>query len=138
MRMARKNQRVLWFSARSEESESFVRDKDGNILYQEVDGEQMPITNGEYSEYTLPEKFYGTIQSAGGTAEAVAYGVSVGSYSAKLLDVDGALPIKEMSLIWLTEPEITFNEVDESTADYRVVSVPIPQSRTVYLLKRNE
>ena len=32
MRMARKNQRVLWFSARSEESESYVRDKDGNIL----------------------------------------------------------------------------------------------------------
>lgn len=138
MRMARKNQRVLWYSAQREESESFVRDKDGNILYQDVDGERVPITNGGYSEYSLPEKFYGTIQSAGGAAEAAAYGVSVGSYSAKLLDVDGALPLKEMSLIWLEEPQVSFNEVDASTADYRVVSVPIPQSRTVYLLKRNE
>ena len=138
MRMARKNQRLLWYSVQKDESETYVRDKDGNVLYQEVDGEQIPITDGSTSDYGTPVQFVGTIQSAGGASEAVAYGVSVGSYSAKLLDVDGGLPIKEMSLIWLSEPQVTFNVVDVSTADYRVVSVPIPQSRTVYLLKRNE
>lgn len=136
--MARKNQRMLWYSVQEAECETYVRDKDGNVLYEEVDGEMIPIENCSTSEYSLPVPFVGTIQSAGGSAEAAAYGVSVGSYSAKLLDVDGGLPLKEMSLIWLKEPQVSFNEVDTSTADYRVVSVPIPQSRTVYLLKRNE
>jgi len=132
MRMMRKNQRPLWFASIVESDDSYVRDEDGNIVYEEIDGEQVPLENGDSTEeYTQPVKFFGTIQSAGGAAEAAAYGVSVGSYQAKLLDVEDALPIKEMSLIWTHEP-------NEDTAEYRVVSVPLALNQVVYLLKRNE
>ena len=133
MRMARINQRALWYSNINESDVSYVRDEDGNIIYEEIEGEQVPLENGGSTEkYTQPAKFFGTIQNAGGQYEAAAYGVSVGSYSAVLLDIDGALPIKEMSLIYLHDPE------DGGGAEYRVVRKPLALNQIVYLLQRNE
>ena len=132
MRMARKNQRPLWYSNIRESDAAYERNKDGNIEYIKVDGENVPLENGgSTEEYTKPVKFFGTIQNAGGQVEAAAYGVSVGSYHAKLLDVDGALPIKEMSLIYTFDPEC-------GKAKYRVVRKPISLNQSVYLLVRNE
>lgn len=134
MRMARKNQRALWYSNINSSDICYVRDEDGNIIYEEVDGEQIPLEDGSATEeYTQPVKFFGTIQNAGGQSEAAAYGVSVGTYSAKLLEVDGGLPIEEMSLIYLHEP----NGCGDS-AEYRVVKKPLALNQVVYLLKRNE
>lgn len=133
MRMARKNQRPLWYSLHKDSDDSYERDSDGNIIYDIVDGEQVPRENGgQTDEYTRPVKFFGTIQNAGGTAEAAAYGVSVGSYQARLLEVENGLPIKEMSLIYLHDPS------EDDTAEYRVVSKPLALNQIVYLLKRNE
>ena len=133
MRMARKNQRALWYSNINDSDACYVRDEDGNIIYEEVDGEQVPLEDGgSTEEYTKPVKFYGTIQNAGGQTEAAAYGVSVGSYTAKLLEVDGGLPIEEMSLIYLHDPD------DGGGAEYRVVRKPLALNQVVYLLQRNE
>ena len=135
MRMARKNQTPLWYSVMSDSDISYVRDENGNIVYQEIDGEQVPVETGKSgSDYSKPVPFLGTIQNAGGVAEAQSYGVSVGSYQARLIDVVGGLPIKEMSLIWTHEPT---GECDDK-ADYRVVNVPIALNQVTYLLKRNE
>ena len=132
MRMLRANQRPLWYQLYKESDTSYVRDENGNIVYQEVDGEQVPMETGrKMDEYDAPVRFYGTIQNAGGTAEAASYGVSVGSYEAVLLEVANGLPIKEMSLIWMREP-------DDGSADYRVVRKPVALNQVVYLLKRNE
>lgn len=133
MRMARKNQRALWYSNINDSDACYVRDEDGNIIYEEVDGEQVPLEDGgSTEEYTKPVKFYGTIQNAGGQTEAAAYGVSVGSYTAKLFEVDGGLPIEEMSLIYLHDPD------DGGGAEYRVVRKPLALNQVVYLLQRNE
>ena len=133
MRMARKNQRPLWYSNICDSDTSYERNKDGNIEYVKVDGEYVPVEDGHTTEeYTKPVKFFGTIQNAGGQVEAAAYGVSVGSYHAKLLDIEGALPIKEMSLIYTIEPK------KHERAQYRVIKSPIALNQTVFLLERNE
>lgn len=137
MRMLKKNQRPLWYSLFLESADAYVRDEDGNIVYEEIDGEQIPLVSGKTAqEYSAPVRFIGTIQNAGGTAEAAAYGVSLGSYQARMLDVVGALPIKEMSLIWTHEPDMTGEWW--KTAEYRVARSPIALNQVVYLLKRNE
>ena len=134
MRMARHNQRALWYSNLCEGNKAYVRDENGNIIYQEVDGEQVPMTYGGHDdEYESPVPFYGTIQNAGGIAEAAAYGVNVGSYEAKLIDVANELPIREMTKIYLHKP--TGKCGDE--AEYRVVNCPIALNQVSYLLKRN-
>lgn len=139
MRMMRRNQRPLWYAVQSDADVSYVRDADGNIIHEEIDGEQVPLVDGNMIQgYDAPVQFFGTIQNAGGVAEAAAYGVAVGSYQAKLFDVTDALPLKEMSLIWLKEPETNFGVADPKTADYRVARCPIALNQTVYLLKRNE
>lgn len=134
MRMARHNQRALWYSNLSDGNNAYVRDENGNIVYQKVDGEDVPMKyGGRVDEYEPPVPFYGTIQNAGGVAEAAAYGVNVGSYQAKLIDVANELPIKEMTLIYLHEPK---NECGDR-AEYRVVNCPIALNQVSYLLKRN-
>ena len=134
MRMARKNQRELWYSNLADGNSAYVRDSNGNIVYQEIGGEQVPVEYGDHvDEYEEPVKFYGTIQNAGGVAEAAAYGVDMGSYQAKLLDIEGGLPIKEMTRIYLHEP--TGKCGDE--AEYRVVRCPLALNQIAYLLKRN-
>ena len=134
MRMARHNQRALWYSNPISGDNAYVRDENGNIVYQEIDGEQVPLSYGDRTdEYETPVMFYGTIQNAGGVAEAAAYGVNVGSYQAKLIDVVSDLPIKEMTKIYLHEP--TGKCGDE--AEYRVVNCPLALNQVSYLLKRN-
>lgn len=134
MRMARHNQRALWYSNPCGDNSAYVRDDDGNIIYQDIDGEQVPLSyGGQTEEYETPVRFYGTIQNAGGVAEAAAYGVNVGSYQAKLIDVVSDLPIKEMTQIYLHEP--TGECGDE--AEYRVVTCPLALNQVSYLLKRN-
>lgn len=132
MRMLRTNQTPLWYQLYDDSDNIYVRDKNGNIVYHDVDGEMVPVKTGrQVDNYGEPVKFFGKIQNAGGSAEAMSYGVSDGSYSAKLLDVADGLPIKEMSKIWMHEP-------DEGNAEYRVVRKPVVLNQVVYLLKRNE
>lgn len=132
MRMLRQNQTPLWYQLYRESDTIYTRDKNGNIVYKEVDGEMVPVETGKRKDaYDPPVKFFGKIQSAGGSSEAISYGVTDGSYQAKLLDVADGLPIKEMSLIWMREP-------DDGDAEYRVVRKPIVLNQVVYLLKRNE
>lgn len=134
MRMARHNQRALWYSNPCDGNNAYVRDENGNIVYQKVDGEQVPLeSGGKVDEYETPVPFWGTIQNAGGTAEAAAYGVNVGSYQAKLIDVTNELPIKEMTLIYTHDPTGKCGD----RAEYRVVNCPIALNQVSYLLKRN-
>ena len=134
MRMARHNQRALWYSNPCDGNRAYVRDEDGNIIYQKIDGEMIPLSSGgRVDEYETPVMFFGTIQNAGGVAEAAAYGLNVGSYEAKLVDVVSELPIKEMTKIYLHEPTGKCGD----DAEYRVVNCPIALNQVSYLLKRN-
>ena len=133
--MAYRNKRPLWYASKNDSNIEYEHDENGNILFIDVDGEQVPQESGkELSEYSAPVKFYGTIQASGGRTRYEAWGIDRGSYDAILLAMDGELPLNEMSLIWLNEPD---DEFDPHMADYQVVRDQIALNQKVYLLKRN-
>jgi hypothetical protein len=141
MRENLKNKRKMFYSLQLESVPVYETDDEGNIIFAEVDGEEVPVETGDHSTvYADPVGFLANIHGAGGEAEAEAYGVSLGSYDAVLYSTVKSLPITETSLIWVdTEPQFDENEVlIPESADYKVKRVPPSLNEMVYLLERIE
>lgn len=137
MRALRKNKQTMYYSLFGEQTPIYAKDSDGNIIYDTMrDGTLKPRKTGSMTNgYEEPVKFEGNIAAAGGAAEAEAYGVDLSSYEAVLYAVKGELPIDETSLIWYEdEPIMKDGQVDEKSADYRVIRVPPCLNESVYLL----
>lgn len=166
MRQMRIDKQELWYALYRGQEEQLATDEEGTIIYDDIDGEQVPRTTGHWVQtYYTPVKFYGNINS-GNVGEAVArsYGLSLASGEAVLCMRKGELPIDEQTLIWYqNKPEITsvpyqivdesgviivtedgqhlqtdqgFATFDASTADYRIKRVPPCLDEIIYLLGR--
>lgn len=140
MRMYRKNKQRLFYALVDKTVPIYAKDSDGDIIYDEIDGEQVPRETGSYETlYKYPVEFYGNINSGNkGEAVAKAYGVSVGDFEAVLCAVKGELPIDEKTLIWYSKEPLMRSDgyVDTKTADYAVKRVPPCLKEIVYLLRR--
>lgn len=100
MRLCRKNKTDLWYSLYKESEIIYLKDENGELVYQDVDGEQVPVEVGHKPPcYDTPVKFKGYIQFQGGESEARAFGVSKDSYSHILVMRKDEIPIDETSLI---------------------------------------
>lgn len=58
MRSLKKNQQNLWYSTYADQITEYYRDSDGNIIYDEIDGEQIPRIKCERAGYNNPVSFY--------------------------------------------------------------------------------
>lgn len=139
MRSLNKNKQKLMYSLQVHKDNQYVYDEDGNMVFEEVDGQVVPKTTSS-DGYTVPEKFFGNIHSSGGAAEAQNYGVSTADYDAVLYTQKNAIELTETSLVWFeNEPKFTDEDkttVDPNSADYKVYRVPPCLDERVYLLKR--
>lgn len=141
MRSIRRNKTKMRYALLVESVPVYETDEDGNVVFIEEDGEQIPVETGSSIPiYSSLVDFMASIHGAGGEAEAEAYGISLGAYDAVLYDVVGCHPIDETSRIWVdSEPE--FNDdgtVKPESADYIVKRVPPSLNDIVYLLARIE
>lgn len=138
MRSLRKNQQRLYYATYSDQILVYKRDRDGNIIYTELDGEQIPVKLGTVAGYNEPVIFYANIAMSGGEAEAKEYGFDIGAYQAVIVTADKSLPITESSLIWhTTEPQRNADgTVDGDSADYSVLAVKLSLNGVKYLLKK--
>ena len=133
MRTLRRNKSNLYYSLYKESEVVYLTDEDGNIVYEEIDGEEVPVEIGHNPPaYSEPVEFKGYIQFKGGEDEARAFGVSVGSYTHLLIMRKDEIPITETSLIFNHEPQ---GEITENTADYKVYRVAPSLNFVTYLLK---
>lgn len=57
MRNLRKNQQRLQYATYSDQITIYERDEDGNIIYVDIDGEQVPSIAGEIAGYNEPVIF---------------------------------------------------------------------------------
>lgn len=133
MRLCKRNKSNLKYSLYREKEPTYQLDDEGEIVYEEIDGEQIPIETG-YNEpkYDAPVNFKGYIQFKSGEAEARAFGVSTESYTHLLVMRKDEIPIDETSLIFdKSEP----TEPYDKSADYRVVRVAPSLNFVTYLLK---
>lgn len=96
------NKQELWYAMQGEQGPVYERDEEGNIIYEEIDGEQVPVETGSWETgYSTPVRFFGNINSGNvGEAFATAYGISTGDFEASLCMRKGELPINERSILW--------------------------------------
>lgn len=137
MRDCKKNQQELYYSTYSDQITEYYRDSDGNIIYDEIDGEFIPRIKNERAGYNNPVSFYANISAGKGTSQEEVFGVSL-DYTKTISTTDMSLPLDEKSLVWF-ETEPTYNAdgtVNEASADYSVVGIAKSLNNVVYALKR--
>ena len=137
MRSLNKNKQKLWYSTYADQIIIYERDENGEIVYDEIDGELYPRIIAEKAGYNNPVSFYANISAAKGSSDSEVFGVSL-DYTKTISTSDMSLPISETSLIWFeTEPVIKDDgTVDESSADYAVVAVARSLNNVVYAIKK--
>lgn len=138
MRLCQRNKQNLKYALYAEKSTVYLTDDDGNIVYQDVDGDLIPVETGNRPpHFDKPVDFKGYIQFSGGESEARAFGVSVDSYSHILVMKRDELPIDETSLIFQdSEPQYDSDGyLVEKSADYRVYRVAPSLNFVTYLLR---
>lgn len=139
MRQMAKNRQRMWYALYEGQGEVYETDSNGDIVYEEIDGDQVPVVKGWGTNYSNPVMFYGNINSGNvGVSIARAYGVSIGDFEAVLCMRKGELPIDELSLIWYNnEPQFNADgSVNPDSADYKVKRVPPCLDEIIYLLGR--
>ena len=62
MRNLKKNMQKLWYGIYSGQITIYERDEDGNIVYADIDGEQVPSIAGEIAVYNEPVIFFANIR----------------------------------------------------------------------------
>ena len=137
MRSLKKNMQKLYYSLYSEQITIYEKDNDGNIIYDEIDGERYPRIIAERAGYGEPVEFYANISATKGSSDSEVFGVAL-DYTKTISTTDMTLPVSEMSLVWYeTEPVIKDDgTVEESSADYAVVAVARALNNVVYAIKK--
>lgn len=141
MRQMWQNKQKLYYAIPAGEQQPvYERDEDGNIIYQTIDGEEVPKETGIWeTPYSEPVPFYGNINSGNtGYAIARAYGISTGNFDAVLCMRKGEIPIDVTSLIWYNKEPVFRKDgtVDPGSANYSVRRVPPCLDEIIYLLRK--
>ena len=108
MRNLKKNSKNLWYSNYS-----------GKVPILDENGDK----TGDYeSGYTVPVSFWATLSASRGNAYADMFGTNI-DYT-RTLSAAEKLPIKEESLIWVSEPAMNPDGTgDSESADYSVTGI---------------
>lgn len=138
MRTLRKNMQKLKYVLYEDEVPIYEKDSEGNVVYDDIDGEEVPRIVDYQSGFGEPVEFFGNIMFSGSPSEAEVYGVSIGSYDSRMVLSNDKIPITETSLIFKeSAPQYDTNgKLKESSADFRVIRVARGLTDTVYLLQR--
>ena len=125
MRSLKKNQQNLWYSTYADQITEYYRDSDGNIIYDEIDGELIPRIKCERAGYNKPVSFDINISAGKGTAQEEVFGTDV-DFTRSICTTDLSLPIDERSIVWIdSKPKyLSDGTVDPNSADYKVAAKP--------------
>lgn len=120
LRTARKNKVRLFYSLQGEDIPVYETDSDGNIVYEEIDGQLIPVETGDFhTGYKPPVEFFGNLSFYTGWNYPGVWGVTLNNADAILLMDKNELPIDETSRIWLkSEPVYFVNEWKSVQKDY--------------------
>lgn len=125
MRSLKKNKQKLYYSTYAGQITEYYTDSGGNIIYDEIDGEQIPRIKCERAGYNKPVSFYANISAGKGTAQEEVFGKDI-DFTRTISTTDWSLPIDELSLVWIEiEPEyLSYGTVNPDSADYKVAAKP--------------
>lgn len=124
MRTSRRIRQKMYYSLHNSMQETYVRDENGNIIYDIISGEYVPRKTGEpIITFGEPVEFFNSISGELTEDEMRAFGgEKIGN--AKMTYRKGEFPFVTGTLIWKnTEPKYKDGVVDEESADYVVLGV---------------
>lgn len=125
MRSLKKNMQKLYYSLYLEQITIYEKDNDGNIIYDEIDGERYPRIIAERAGYNEPVFFDANVSAGKGTAQEDVFGKDI-DFNRTISTTDLTLPIDTLSLVWIeSEPKyLEDGTVDPNSADYKVAAKP--------------
>lgn len=116
----------------------YARDESGNIIYENVDGTLVPVTNGTKVAYGEVLDFKANISFNSGQTLQSEFGLDTSDYNAVISANKGELPFDEKTIIWHTS-EPTFDAegvVKPESAEYRVVAIKTSLNEQRFMLKK--
>jgi len=140
MRTARKNKVKLLYSLQGQLVPNYLKDDQGNIVYETIDGTQVPVETGESEVgYQTPVEFFGNISYYTGWSYPAVWGITLNTGDAILLMDKDEIPIDKTSRIWHESEPVYLDDkktiVDPDSADFTVSRV-LPSLNSVrYVLK---
>lgn len=125
MRSLKKNMQKLYYSLYLEQITIYEKDNDGNIIYDEIDGERYPRIIAEKTGYNKPVFFDANVSAGKGTAQEDVFGKDI-DFTRTISTTDLTLPIDELSLVWIESVPKYLEDgtVDPNSADYKVAAKP--------------
>jgi len=142
MRLTLQNKINMKYSLLHDIVPVYQTDDEGNIIYDEIDGEQVPRDTGKTrSRYEAAVDFCANVNFSGQSEiRYTVYGLSKSQYDAIFYSLKGELPLDETSIIFINgEPELDEDGyVKLESADYRVVRVVPSLNYTSYLIRNVE
>ena len=128
MRDLERNKQTLYYALYGAKIIEYEKDEDGNILYIDIGGVQVPIEKGVTTGYSAPVLFKANISAGKGDSETAVFGTSL-DFTRTISTCDMTVPIKQTSLIWFeTIPVLNVDgTANKDSADY-TVAAPIARS----------
>lgn len=112
-RMTRENKQIMHYSLYSGSVPVYERDEYGQIIYIDVDGEDVPVEAGtKEARYSMPVRFEAYISSELNEMHIKAWGVDQSSIYAEIVAQKGTLPLEIGAIIWRTS-EITYDDLPD-------------------------
>lgn len=115
----------MYYSLKGKPQPIYETDKDGNIIYLIIGGEQVPKETGETtSGYGKPVEFFNSIGGQLSQADVEAFGIQDTTVATMTYKRD-QYPFQVGTLIWKNTPVgYTDNgDIDIDTADYKVIGI---------------
>lgn len=139
MRTLNRNKQKMYYSLVTGTRPKYRRDSDGNIIYIEIDGENVPVEDGGYENvYGTPVEFQANISSTLASAAFKPFGVDNSANMATICCDKGYLELEIGARIWKrSEIKYIGTEVDGSSADFVVKGIDIEGlTNDLFLLER--
>lgn len=138
MRCLKKNRQTLYYALYSGQTPVYAYDEEGNVIYTNVDGEDVPVIETYIAGYGEVIEFEANISFNSGETQMAEYGLDVTKYNAVINADKGEFPFDEQTLIWHTsEPRYDGNgNVLPESADYRVVAVKTSINEERFILRK--
>ena len=141
MRTLSKNKQKMKYALYQEEIIIYETDENGNIVYIEVDGEQVPVEASRKSGYGEPIEFKANIYSIGsGNVTIEGFGTDEHNYKTAIVCAKNEFPFDNQTIFFYkSEPEYNdLGELKPESADYRIDYInDTDLNQDEYVLKKN-
>lgn len=142
MRMIQRNKIAMKYALLEDIVPIYQTDDEGNVIYDEIDGEQVPRETGKTRSRYKPAVDFAANVNFSGQSEIrnTVYGLSKSQYDAIFYTMRDEYPLDETTILFINAtPEVDDEGyVKLESADYRVVRVIKSINYNTYLIRNVE